>query len=174
MKRQFRVKNLSSSFASIPDEPKIDIQNMSAIEDGQDHLITYNQYNNIVPIIEEKAYKEKTMLAVPFAHILKKLASNSEAGIIKVPVFPKHKFGCHMEKLAVEPKFHILTKDDEEDLEKIRKLKLEGGRLKKNYSCILPKLRIKSKYGKQNKNLQRKSALTKFWYAPDKHIRRDC
>ncbi|OMJ94278.1 hypothetical protein SteCoe_2620 [Stentor coeruleus] len=170
MKRQFRMKILSSSLTSMPEEPKIDIQNISVTDEGNDHLITYNQYNSIVPILEEKVYKEKMMLAVPFAHILKKLALNSEAGIIKVPIFPKHKFGCHMEKLAVEPKFHILTKDDEEDLEKIRKLKLEGGRLKKNYSSILPKLKIKSKY--KNKNLQRKSALTKFWYAPDKHIRR--
>jgi hypothetical protein len=83
---------------------------------------------------------KKSVFIIPFSKIIQKIAKNTEITVLKVPVFPKYEFGKHIEMANIVPEFRLISTESQDDHELINKMKIEGGRLKKNLSFNLPKI----------------------------------
>ena len=109
--------------------------------------------------------------SLALAHMVQKPRASFEQSTVKIPIFPMMEFGKHVEMTNINPEFHLIPKYQESDIDVINKIKRGAGRLIGNHSYCLPKIKIKAK--KHNSTFEmKKTYFKKFWYAPDKKIKR--
>lgn len=141
------------------------IQISKDLVNSKKYQLNYSGANSTNNLFAAEKPIKRVILDRAVEKVIKKIVNNNE--MIKIPVFPKLQFGKHIEMAKIEPEYFLLPKHAEEDVERIKQLKREGGRIPLNFSCVVPKKKYKGK-----KKIEKvKIFYKKFWFGPGGRIK---
>ncbi|OMJ82374.1 hypothetical protein SteCoe_16978 [Stentor coeruleus] len=133
---------------------------LGKIKDRADHGISICRSDSII---------RKSILAIPinsFTSRLSSILTEHETIGLQIPTFPKSPFGVHSEMLSRCPTFEVLPQESIYNVDNIRAIKVESGRIKRAVAQSIsgfPMSFRKKKCKKYKKSMRNDALLSPRW-----------
>lgn len=160
--KNYNIKSpTSKSKQHLPKKLKpINPVDLGKIKDRTDHRLPIGRSDSII---------RKSILAIPinsFTSRLSSILTENETIGLQIPTFPKSPFGVHSEMLSRCPTFEILPQESIYNVDNIRAIKVESGRIKRAVAQSVSGFPLsfkKKKCKKLKKSMRSEALLSPRW-----------